>query len=212
MIGTLIGTGNNVKTPQNPNQGGTVVVCQKSDLYKSRVLKRRQNFMATASLWLQDKGEQKSTPGCWRFHENYTEKHDSPWFDICQTEDIWLSTVGSHGSPRLPYSQSKCMWRSSHNLPINERYWQWSVLFRVGFGTREEFEWLTCDVDNISSRLQCILYIHITHAHTRKSTTCDSVTTVQRWTVCLFRKMFRNNFSYLYFICFSFWVWRLLWW
>lgn len=50
MIGTLIGTANNVKTPPNPNQGGTVVVCQKSDLYKSRVLKRRQNFMATASL------------------------------------------------------------------------------------------------------------------------------------------------------------------
>ncbi|CAG9865017.1 unnamed protein product, partial [Phyllotreta striolata] len=48
MIGTLIGTGNN-KAP-NANQGGTVVVCHKSDLYKSRVLRRRQNFTATASL------------------------------------------------------------------------------------------------------------------------------------------------------------------
>ncbi|XP_017773876.1 PREDICTED: ras-related and estrogen-regulated growth inhibitor-like protein [Nicrophorus vespilloides] len=49
MLGTLIGT--NGKVPQNPtNQGGTVVVCHKSDLYKSRVLKRRQNFTATASL------------------------------------------------------------------------------------------------------------------------------------------------------------------
>lgn len=50
MIGTLIGN-NNSKTPVNPNQGGTVVVCHKSDLYKSRVLRRRQNFTATASLW-----------------------------------------------------------------------------------------------------------------------------------------------------------------
>ncbi|XP_044743075.1 ras-related and estrogen-regulated growth inhibitor-like protein [Chrysoperla carnea] len=45
MIGTLIG-----KTPQSLPQGGTVVVCQKSDLYKSRVLKRRHNLTATASL------------------------------------------------------------------------------------------------------------------------------------------------------------------
>lgn len=48
MIGTLIGNGNN-KVPHT-NQGGTVVVCHKSDLYKSRVLRRRQNFTATASL------------------------------------------------------------------------------------------------------------------------------------------------------------------
>lgn len=46
MIGTLIG-----KTPQATlPQGGTVVVCQKSDLYKSRIIKRRHNLTATASL------------------------------------------------------------------------------------------------------------------------------------------------------------------
>ncbi|XP_019876464.1 ras-related and estrogen-regulated growth inhibitor-like protein isoform X2 [Aethina tumida] len=49
MLGTLIGNANSKVIP-NPNQGGTVVVCHKSDLYKSRVLRRRQNFTATASL------------------------------------------------------------------------------------------------------------------------------------------------------------------
>lgn len=49
MIGTLIGSTNGKVAP-NTSQGGTVVVCHKSDLYKSRVLKRRQNFTATASL------------------------------------------------------------------------------------------------------------------------------------------------------------------
>ncbi|CAH1369051.1 hypothetical protein MTP99_010544 [Tenebrio molitor] len=49
MIGTLIGNANGKVVP-NANQGGTVVVCHKSDLYKSRVLRRRQNFTATASL------------------------------------------------------------------------------------------------------------------------------------------------------------------
>ncbi|KAG5870081.1 hypothetical protein JTB14_001137 [Gonioctena quinquepunctata] len=49
MIGTLIGNANSKGIP-NTNQGGTVVVCHKSDLYKSRVLRRRQNFTATASL------------------------------------------------------------------------------------------------------------------------------------------------------------------
>ncbi|XP_046676235.1 ras-like protein family member 11B [Homalodisca vitripennis] len=53
MIGTLIGSGNSKE--QKLTQGGTVVVCHKSDLHKcdlhkSRVLKRRQNFTATASL------------------------------------------------------------------------------------------------------------------------------------------------------------------
>lgn len=57
MIGTLIGSTNG-KVSQNTNQGGTVVVCHKSDLYKSRVLKRRQNFTATASLWLGENVEQ----------------------------------------------------------------------------------------------------------------------------------------------------------
>ncbi|XP_018905214.1 ras-related and estrogen-regulated growth inhibitor [Bemisia tabaci] len=47
MIGTLIGTNNKC---QQQTQGGTVVVCQKSDLHRNRVLKRRQNFTATASL------------------------------------------------------------------------------------------------------------------------------------------------------------------
>lgn len=49
MLGTLIGNVN-TKTPPETKQGGTVVVCHKSDLYKSRVLRRRQNFTATASL------------------------------------------------------------------------------------------------------------------------------------------------------------------
>lgn len=57
MIGTLIGSTNG-KVQQTTNQGGTVVVCHKSDLYKSRVLKRRQNFTATASLWLAETVEQ----------------------------------------------------------------------------------------------------------------------------------------------------------
>lgn len=51
MIGTLIGSGNS-KEQQKQSQSGTVVVCHKSDLHKTRVLKRRQNFTATASLWL----------------------------------------------------------------------------------------------------------------------------------------------------------------
>lgn len=50
MIGTLIGGGNSNTKCQQQNQGGTVVVCHKSDLHRSRVLKRRQNFTATASL------------------------------------------------------------------------------------------------------------------------------------------------------------------
>jgi hypothetical protein len=58
MIGTLIGSSNNSNgkngsignQTQHQTQGGTVVVCQKSDLHRNRVLKRRQNFTATASL------------------------------------------------------------------------------------------------------------------------------------------------------------------
>jgi Ras-related and estrogen-regulated growth inhibitor-like protein len=49
MIGTLIGGGNSKGQPAGPHSG-TVVVCHKSDLHRSRVLKRRQNFTATASL------------------------------------------------------------------------------------------------------------------------------------------------------------------
>ncbi|XP_074027153.1 ras-related and estrogen-regulated growth inhibitor-like protein [Leptinotarsa decemlineata] len=49
MFGTLIGNTNS-KGIAPTNQGGTVVVCHKSDLYKSRVIRRRQNFTATASL------------------------------------------------------------------------------------------------------------------------------------------------------------------
>lgn len=63
MIGTLIGS-NNGKVIPNANQGGTVVVCQKSDLYKSRVMKRRHNFTATASLWLIENEEQRGTILC----------------------------------------------------------------------------------------------------------------------------------------------------
>lgn len=50
MLGTLIG-GANTKCPSN-SQGGTVVVCNKSDLCRSRVLKRRQNFVATPATSL----------------------------------------------------------------------------------------------------------------------------------------------------------------
>lgn len=57
MIGTLIGSNNSNKVAANTTQGGTVVVCHKSDLYKSRILRRRQNFTATASLWLSAKDE-----------------------------------------------------------------------------------------------------------------------------------------------------------
>lgn len=60
MIGTLIGNTNG-KVPPTTSQGGTVVVCHKSDLYKSRILKRRQNFIATASLWLSESSTQEGT-------------------------------------------------------------------------------------------------------------------------------------------------------
>lgn len=51
MIGTLIGGNSTGKAASNgAQQGGTVVVCHKSDLHRNRVLKRRQNFTATASL------------------------------------------------------------------------------------------------------------------------------------------------------------------
>ncbi|XP_026687042.1 uncharacterized protein LOC113471813, partial [Diaphorina citri] len=48
MLGTLIGGSN--KSPPT-HQGGTVVVCNKSDLCRSRVLKRRQ-FLATPATSL----------------------------------------------------------------------------------------------------------------------------------------------------------------
>lgn len=48
IIGTLIGT-NDTKT--TPLTQGTMVPCCKEELHKSRVLKRRQGFIATASLW-----------------------------------------------------------------------------------------------------------------------------------------------------------------
>ncbi|XP_014253489.1 ras-related and estrogen-regulated growth inhibitor-like protein [Cimex lectularius] len=51
MIGTLIGSSTSKSGQPGANQhGGTVVVCHKSDLHRNRVLKRRQNFTATASL------------------------------------------------------------------------------------------------------------------------------------------------------------------
>lgn len=46
-LGTLIG--NNEAKPIPLNQG-TMVPCCKGELHKSRVLKRRQGFIATASL------------------------------------------------------------------------------------------------------------------------------------------------------------------
>uniref|UniRef100_A0A336KVV4 small monomeric GTPase n=1 Tax=Culicoides sonorensis TaxID=179676 RepID=A0A336KVV4_CULSO len=50
MIGTLIGN-NSVSARQlSLINSGTVVPCQKGELHKSRVLKRRQAFTATASL------------------------------------------------------------------------------------------------------------------------------------------------------------------
>lgn len=69
MLGTLIGNNSNGKTTNGGTQqhGGTVVVCHKSDLHRSRVLKRRQNFTATASLWLPAGGrtDHCSTPVPW---------------------------------------------------------------------------------------------------------------------------------------------------
>jgi len=55
MIGTLIGNagknGNYCEQPNpTPPSTGTVVVCQKADLHRSRILKRRQLYSATASL------------------------------------------------------------------------------------------------------------------------------------------------------------------
>lgn len=48
--GTLIGNNNN-GSQKNQNFSGTVVVCNKAELHKSRLLKRRQAFTtATASL------------------------------------------------------------------------------------------------------------------------------------------------------------------
>uniref|UniRef100_A0A4Y0BFP5 Uncharacterized protein n=1 Tax=Anopheles funestus TaxID=62324 RepID=A0A4Y0BFP5_ANOFN len=46
MFGTLIG---NNGTRQPPVSQGTVVPCHKGELHKSRVMKRRQAFTATAS-------------------------------------------------------------------------------------------------------------------------------------------------------------------
>ncbi|KAK7869136.1 hypothetical protein R5R35_006600 [Gryllus longicercus] len=58
MIGTLIGGGGAGSPPKaaagagggGVGGGGTVVECHKADLHRSRVLQRRQNFSATASL------------------------------------------------------------------------------------------------------------------------------------------------------------------
>lgn len=57
MLGTLIGgvggAGGGGGAAAAAAQGagtGTVVACHKSDLHRSRVLRRRQNFIATASL------------------------------------------------------------------------------------------------------------------------------------------------------------------
>ncbi|XP_055386583.1 ras-related and estrogen-regulated growth inhibitor-like protein [Condylostylus longicornis] len=50
MIGTLIGANNNGTKQQLLINQGTVVPCHKGELHKSRVLKRRQAFTATASL------------------------------------------------------------------------------------------------------------------------------------------------------------------
>ncbi|XP_055294939.1 ras-related and estrogen-regulated growth inhibitor-like protein isoform X2 [Sitodiplosis mosellana] len=47
MIGTLIGTNDTKATAQT---SGTMVPCCKGELHKTRVLKRRQGFIATASL------------------------------------------------------------------------------------------------------------------------------------------------------------------
>uniref|UniRef100_A0A8D8WZ25 small monomeric GTPase n=1 Tax=Cacopsylla melanoneura TaxID=428564 RepID=A0A8D8WZ25_9HEMI len=49
MLGTLIG---GEKKCSTNSQGGTVVVCNKSDLCRNRVLKRRQNYVATPATSL----------------------------------------------------------------------------------------------------------------------------------------------------------------
>ena len=48
MLGTLIGSKSSSPPPSSAQ--GTVVVCQKSDLYRSGVLKRRHKTSITASL------------------------------------------------------------------------------------------------------------------------------------------------------------------
>lgn len=74
MICTLIGSSNNSNgkngsvgnQTQQQTQGGTVVVCQKSDLHRNEVLKRRQKFTATASLWpkVDSAGTSDAAPRC----------------------------------------------------------------------------------------------------------------------------------------------------
>jgi hypothetical protein len=50
MLGSLIGKHNNATNNTQQVNTGTVVVCQRSDLYRNKVLQRRQNFMAAVSL------------------------------------------------------------------------------------------------------------------------------------------------------------------
>ncbi|XP_055589509.1 uncharacterized protein LOC129741753 [Uranotaenia lowii] len=50
MFGTLIGSNGTRQTPPTAVSQGTVVPCHKGELHKSRVMKRRQAFTATASL------------------------------------------------------------------------------------------------------------------------------------------------------------------
>ncbi|KAJ1521333.1 hypothetical protein ONE63_003009 [Megalurothrips usitatus] len=57
MLGTLIGAAKGSSPPPSPPSGtaaasgqGTVIVCQKSDLYRTGVLKRRHKTSASASL------------------------------------------------------------------------------------------------------------------------------------------------------------------
>lgn len=61
MLGSLIGkhSSNSSTSQQQASTGGTVVVCQRSDLYKNKVLQRRHNFMAAVSLWRRTRVESR---------------------------------------------------------------------------------------------------------------------------------------------------------
>ncbi|KAL1491673.1 hypothetical protein ABEB36_012234 [Hypothenemus hampei] len=50
MIGTLIGNTKQLSTDVKPGGGGTLMTWDKTDLHKTRLIKRRHNFTATASL------------------------------------------------------------------------------------------------------------------------------------------------------------------
>lgn len=111
MIGTLIGNANGKVVP-NTNQGGTVVVCHKSDLYKSRVLKRRQNFTATASLWPAEAGELDGVVRWFPFTTNCPRVKKTPRCSCFRRK------TPSERICFLSFMRTKCMTRRI-NAPFN---------------------------------------------------------------------------------------------